>query len=74
MAGGSKQLYESSNGDRWHLVRNGERVFVRHVPNASSGGKPSDSEIGAFLSRGGGPEQQELMRLIGSLVESRTDA
>jgi hypothetical protein len=33
----------------------------------------SDIEIGAFLSRGGqGPEKQELLRLIGTLVEEQT--
>jgi hypothetical protein len=48
------------------------RVFVRHEPNLASGGKISDIDIGAFLSRGGqGQEKQELLRLIGTLVEER---
>ena len=48
------------------------RVFVRHESNLASGGKVSDIEIAAFLSRGGqGPEKQELVRLIGTLVEER---
>lgn len=65
-------LYASENGDRWSLARDGEtgRVVVRHRPNLSSGGQTSDIALGAFLVQGGhGPETQELLRLIGSLVE-----
>ena len=68
----SRELYHSANGDRWYLVRDAEsgRVFVRHEPNAPSGGQPSDMDIGLFLARGaGGPEHRELLRLIGTLVE-----
>ena len=68
----TRQLYRSANGDRWLLAReaDSDRVFVRHEANPSSGGHVTDTGIGAFLSQGGhGPEQQELLRLIGSLVE-----
>jgi hypothetical protein len=68
----TRQLYRSANGDRWLLAReaDSDRVFVRHEANPSSGGHVTDSALGAFLSQGGhGPEQQELLRLIGSLVE-----
>jgi hypothetical protein len=68
-----RQLYSSSNGDRWLLVRdpNG-RISILHEPNPSSGGRPSDIDVGIFLMGGGrGPEHQELLRLIGTLVESR---
>jgi hypothetical protein len=45
------------------------RVFVRHEPNLPSGGQVADIEIGAFLiAAGNGPEKQELLRLIGTLV------
>jgi hypothetical protein len=45
------------------------RVFVRHEPNLPSGGQVADIEIGAFLiADGTGPEKQELLRLIGTLV------
>jgi hypothetical protein len=67
-----RQLYASPNGDRWFLVRDPSsgRVFVRHEPNAASGGRPTEPEIGEFLVRGGrGPEHQELLRLIGTLVD-----
>ena len=68
----ARELYRSANGDRWSLVRDpgSGRVFVRHEPNLSSGGRASDIEIGDFLLRGGhGPEHQELLRLIGTLAE-----
>jgi hypothetical protein len=68
-----RELYRSApNGDRWSLVREpaSERVFIEHEPNASSGGQKTHIEIGDFLVRGGhGPEQQALLRLIGTLAE-----
>lgn len=72
MAVKTKELYSSPNGDRWFLGRDAatEEVFVRHEPNAPSGGRPSHIEIGAFLSRGArNPEHQALLRLIGTLIE-----
>ena len=65
-----KELNRSPNGDRWLLVREAlsDRVLVRHEPNLASGGKASVIEVGEFLSRGHGPEQQALLRLIGGLV------
>jgi len=69
-----RELYASSNGDRWYLARypDSGRVFVQHVPNAPSGGQPANIELGVFLSRGGNaPEQQALIRLIGGLIENR---
>jgi hypothetical protein len=69
------ELYQSANGDRWCLVHDsaGGRVFVRHEPNLASGGRISDIDISAFLGQGGqGPEKQELLRLIGTLVEKRS--
>jgi hypothetical protein len=68
----SRLLYSSSNGDQWFLVRdpNG-RVSISHEPNAASGGQASDIDIGTFLIGGGrGPEHQELLRLIGTLVDA----
>jgi hypothetical protein len=65
-----RKLYSSPNGDRWYLIRDisGE-VFVRHEANIASGGHVAHIEIGTFLSAGRGPEHQELLRLIGLLVE-----
>ena len=66
------ELYQSSNGDRWRLARETEtgRVFIQHQANLPSGGRVTEIEIGAFLGAGArGPEHQELLRLIGTLVE-----
>ena len=70
----ARELYRSANGDRWLLVRDDlGRVFVRHEANLPSGGNVTDSEMGDFLRHGGlGPEKQELLRLIGTLVEDRS--
>jgi hypothetical protein len=66
-----RELYRSPNGDRWFLGRDPDTgdVFVRHQPNIPSGGRPSDIDIGEFLSRGQrNPEHQALLHLIGTLV------
>jgi hypothetical protein len=65
-----RKLYESSSGDRWYLIRDPSgTVFIRHEANVASGGQVEHEEIADFLSRSVGPEQQELLRLIGTLVE-----
>jgi hypothetical protein len=46
-------------------------VFVRHEANSASGGHVEHIELGAFLNRGQGPEQQELVRLIGTLLNEQ---
>ena len=72
----TRELYCSSNGDRWLLARGpgSGRVFVRHEPNIPSGGEPVNIELGAFLAATqGGPEHQALLRLIGSLVEEHPE-
>ena len=64
------ELYSSPNGDRWFLSRDPATgaVFVRHEPNAPSGGQPSHIDIGAFLSRGPrNPEHKALLHLIRTL-------
>lgn len=68
-----RKLYDSPNGDRWYLSRDPSgAVFVRHEANAASGGHVGHVETASFLGRGAGPEQQELLRLIGTLVEEHT--
>ena len=70
----TRELYASPNGDRWYLARYLEsgRVFVTHQPNLASGGKETTIELGEFLSRPGNPpEQQALVRLVGSLIEAQ---
>ncbi len=69
----ARKLYESPSGDRWYLIRDHTgAVFVRHEANLASGGHLEHIEIGAFLTSGQGPEQQELIRLIGSLLNEPT--
>jgi hypothetical protein len=71
MAVRTRPIYLSANGDRWLLACDPDsgRVFVRHEPNLPSGGQVADIDIGAFLiAAGQGPEKQELLRLIGTLV------
>lgn len=67
----ARELYNSSNGDRWYLVRElrSGHVFIKHEPNVASGGDMSLIEIGKFLRQGHGPQHSELLRLIGTLVE-----
>ena len=70
MSLGKRELYRSPNGDCWYLVRDGERVSVRHEPNIASGGRTSEIDIGSFLRESGrGPQHDALLHLIGSLVE-----
>ena len=72
-----RALYASGNGDRWSLARDTETgtVFVRHRPNHASGGRITDQDRGAFLVQGGmPPEKQELLRLIGGLLDQNGDA
>jgi hypothetical protein len=72
----TKELYCSPNGDTWLLAREppSGRVFVKHIPNLPSGGKASEIEIGAFLCQPSyGPQHTELLRLIGTLVEGRSE-
>jgi len=72
MAQRARNLYQSSNGDRWSLVRDLEsgRVFIRHEPNLSSGGQTSEIAVGDFLvCDAHGPEHAELLRLIGTLAD-----
>jgi hypothetical protein len=67
-----RELYSSPNGDRWYLGHDTDlgQVFVRHEPNLPSGGTVADLDVGVFLCRNRqGPEHQELVRLIGTLVE-----
>jgi|GraSoiStandDraft_4_1057263.scaffolds.fasta_scaffold608315_2 hypothetical protein len=68
----TRELYSSPNGHRWLLCRESDtdRVFVRHEPNLPSGGRVSDLDIGAFLSRGPlNPEHQALLRLFATLID-----
>ena len=65
-------LYASQNGDRWSLCRGQDAtdIHVLHEANPASGGQMSRIPLGAFLAGpAGAPERQELLRLIGALLE-----
>jgi hypothetical protein len=66
-----REIYRSPNGDSWFLGREPQNghAFIIHQPNAPSGGRLSHLELGEFLRSGNGPEQQALLRLIGTMVE-----
>jgi hypothetical protein len=67
----TRELFSSPNGDRWLLCKDASgRVFVLHQANIPSGGQASQIELGDFLTRGYGPEQQALFQMIGTLIES----
>jgi transaldolase len=63
----SQDIYRSSNGDRWVLVRDpdtGRRV-VRHEPSLASGGRVTETPVDEFLDRTGtSPENAALRSLI----------
>ena len=66
-----REIYKSENGDNWFLCREGDRVFVLHRANLSSGGKLTPIELGEFLGPSrAGPEHQALRSLIGNLADS----
>jgi hypothetical protein len=76
MPGDRREIYRSSNGDCWFLVRDPktDHGIVIHEPNQSSGGKPTFIAISDFLLPGSdGPEHQALLRLIGTLAEDPSD-
>ena len=67
MAQSAEEIYISSNGDRWTLIRdaNSGRLSVRHEANPSSGGRVTDTDVDVFLSiAGSGPEFTALRRLL----------
>ncbi len=69
----ARKRYTSPIGDQWHLICEPLGAgLVRHEANVASGGHIEHVEIAAFLSSGQGPEQQELMRLIATLVDEQT--
>jgi hypothetical protein len=77
MAASITEIYRSSNGDRWQLVRTRDptNMLVRHIPNASSGGQTTDITVADFLSIDGpGPEYAALRRLLGSVADDLQDA
>jgi hypothetical protein len=66
MPNAMRELYRSSNGDRWSLIRDDQsgKVLVLHEPNAASGGRSSRLEVGDFLVQDThGPQHAALLVL-----------
>jgi hypothetical protein len=60
----SEEIYRSSNGDRWILIR--DREVVRHEPNLSSGGQWTETSVDEFLNgTGTSPQNLALRKLLG---------
>jgi hypothetical protein len=77
MAASITEMYRSSNGDRWQLVRTTDPAgtWVRHIPNPSSGGQTTDTTVADFLSTNGpGPEYAALRRLLESIPDDPRDS
>jgi hypothetical protein len=73
MAQSAEEIYRSSNGDRWTLIRDADsgRLSVRHEANPSSGGRVTDTDVDVFLSiAGSGPEFKALRRLLNKPADS----
>ncbi|WP_082460783.1 transglutaminase family protein [Devosia sp. Leaf64] len=56
-----REVYRSTNGDRWLLIHGVSGVSVRHEPNASSGGQATEADVESFLLRMGGTPQAEAV-------------
>ncbi|HTI82271.1 MAG TPA: hypothetical protein VL614_17610 [Acetobacteraceae bacterium] len=70
------EIYRSSNGDRWELVRTAdpERTLVRHIANQSSGGRTTDTAVEDFLKVDGpGAEFAALRRILDSTADDAQD-
>ena len=66
-----REIYVSSNDDRWHLLFDPEtgHSFVRHSANPAFGGHVTDIGLPAFLANARrGPEHQALWQMIATLV------
>src|SRR5215471_14679929 len=62
-----EDIYKSSNGDCWRLIRDTStaRAVVRHEPSPASGGNVTDTNVEDFLRIDGpGPEFAALRRLL----------
>jgi hypothetical protein len=57
-----RELYSSTNGDRWFPVRDFAtgNVFIRHEANIPSAGRVTEIDIGTFL--GGGERHPSIKR------------
>ncbi len=64
--GPGRLLHSGEKGD-WYLVKDDEGMCVIHIPNLALGQSPRRMDVVDVLQ--GGPARDELLRLIGSLVD-----
>jgi hypothetical protein len=64
--GPGRLLHSGEKGD-WYLVKDAGGVCVIHIPNLSLGQSPRRMDVVDALQ--GGPARDELLRLIGGLVD-----
>ena len=72
-AEGTREIYRSSNGDTWQLVRDvgSNSSMVRHTANLSSGGKVTDLSVEQFLAINcHGPEHAALRVLLDTMPDN----
>jgi len=68
---GARQLYRTAHGEAWLLVKDEAGAPAIEHRASDPGATPERLGVTAFLtSRQPGPQQQELLRLIGTLVDA----
>lgn len=68
---GARQLYRGADGETWLLVKDQAGAPAIEHRSADPGAMPEHLGVTAFLAgRRPGPQQEELLRLIGTLVDA----
>jgi hypothetical protein len=71
----TQEIYRSSNGDNWQLIRQGGSgvALVRHTANRSSGGTVTELTVEQFLAfNAHGPEHDALRVLMDQATNTPT--
>jgi len=68
------EVYQSSNGDLWQLVRNASprRCLVRHTSTLSAGGAVSEISVEAFLAINASGSEHGALRMLLAKAEAVT--
>ena len=71
----TREFYSSTNGDKWFLRHDvqPDRVYVKHVANAPSGGHQTNYELDEFLGRPRAPERDALLHLIAARTREKVE-
>jgi hypothetical protein len=65
--GPGRLLHSGERGD-WYLVKDEQGVCIIHIPDLSTGRDCRRLDVASVLVAGG-PEREELLRLIGTLID-----